>query len=105
MKSLTMLAATIIALSVALPIHAQSLKKCVDAKGKVTYSDQACVAGDTATSLSVSTAAPSAPTSQNINVQVTQNMRMLRACELGKKEACFEKLKSAEFLTTFPVQR
>ena len=89
MKSWTMLAAALIGMSVALTISAQGLKKCVDVNGKITYSDQPCEAGATASSLRVSTAAPSGASIQNINVLVTQNMRMLRACELGKKEACF----------------
>lgn len=91
MKAWIMMAAAFLAVSVVLPIDAQGLKKCVDANGKVTYSDLACEAGAAASSLRISTAAPSGASSQNTNVPVSQNMRMLHACELGKKEACFEK--------------
>lgn len=91
MKAWVTLTAAFVAIGVALSINAQELKKCVDTNGKVTYSDQACVAGDATTSIRVSTAVSSGPSDQNIDLLVTHNMRMLRACESRKNEACFEK--------------
>lgn len=70
----------------------QNLKKCVDANGKVTYSDQEC--SETSASFSVSGIRNGSATQTAMDVfdkPISRNLKILYACELGKKEACFEK--------------
>ncbi|HJU70870.1 MAG TPA: DUF4124 domain-containing protein [Paucimonas sp.] len=70
----------------------QNLTKCVDANGKVTYSDQECPG--TSTSLLVSGISNGSATQTATDIfekPIPRNMKILYACELGKKEACFEK--------------
>lgn len=70
----------------------QNLKKCVNANGKVTYSDQECSGTSTSLVVSrISNGSAAQPTTNIVEKPIPRNMKILYECELGKKEACFEK--------------
>jgi hypothetical protein len=72
-------------------VEAQGLNKCVDANGKVTYSDQECPGSATSHSINTVPAAVTQSSNQSPNPSFSRNMKSLYACDQGKKEACFEK--------------
>ena len=72
-------------------VEAQGLKKCVDANGKITYSDQECPGSATSHSIKTVPPAVTQSSNQSPHPSFSRNMKTLYACDQGNKEACFEK--------------
>jgi hypothetical protein len=70
---------------------ASAINKCVDAGGKIAYSDQPCTGAAAASKIDVGAATATSSSGQSPAVAIAPGLKILQACEEKRPGPCFQK--------------